>query len=223
MILRYFPLDLELPIGEGIVTVLSVEEPQTFSKMLIELQKARDGGNGDWMLANNEAEHKIAKNLDILWNSLFVDLNEKKLLTSLYKELEGYLTDYLFAEYSDMNSLAVSLLDKMTMIVPYPLTFDVEGSVTNLLKLYQVQFEDEADSPMERLINYMKLSHQIKGGNGFIALNLKQFYSDSDLHDLYEFVEYEKLSLVVLEGYHSRALPKERSWIVDKDLCIIEL
>jgi len=223
MILRFLPLDLEIPLAEGSVNVLSVEEPKTFGRMLMELVKAFDGGNGDWMLANNESEQKIAKNLDVIWNALFVDLNEKKLVTALYKELEGYVTDELFTEYSSLNSSAVSLMDKLTMLVPYPLSFDLEGSMSGLLKLYQVQFEDDADSPIERLMNYLKLSHQIKRVNGFLALNLKQFYTEEDLHELYEFVEYEKICVLILEGYHSKALPKENNWIVDRDLCILEL
>lgn len=223
MTLRYLPLDIELPVEEGTVNVLSVENPKTFSDMLMELQIAFDGGSGNWILADNDSEQKIAKNLDMLWNALFVDLNEKKLLTALYKELEGYVTDSLFTEYSALNSSAVSLIDKLTMMAPYPLSFDLEGNIANLLKLYQVQFDDDADSPGERLTNYMRLSHQIKRAEGFIALNLKQFFSEEDLHQLYEFVEYEKVHLFILEGYHSKPLPKERSWIVDKDLCIIEL
>ena len=178
MILRFLPLDLEIPLAEGSVNVLSVEEPKTFGRMLMELVKAFDGGNGDWMLANNESEQKIAKNLDVIWNALFVDLNEKKLVTALYKELEGYVTDELFTEYSSLNSSAVSLMDKLTMLVPYPLSFDLEGSMSGLLKLYQVQFEDDTDSPIERLMNYLKLSHQIKRVNGFLALNLKQLYTE---------------------------------------------
>lgn len=223
MTLRYLPLDVELPVEEGTVNVLSVEDPKVFSDMLIEFHKAVEGGSGNWMLADNDSEQRIAKNLDMLWNSLFVDLNEKKLLNALYKELEGFVTDSLFAEYSALNSSAISLIDKLAMLVPYPLSFDLEGNVTNLFKLYQVQFEDDAESPVERLTNYIRLSHQIKRVNGFAALNLKQFFTAEELHELYEFIEYEKVHLFILEGYHSKVLPKERNWIVDKDLCIIEL
>ena len=222
MTLRYKPLDVELPLSEGTVQVLSVERPDHFSKMLLELQKAADGEPSEWMLSNSDGEQKIAKNLEFIWNPLIVDLNEKKLLNALYKELEGYVLEDLFDDYSLLNSKTVDLLDKLTMMVPYPLTFDLENSVPALLKQYQLRFESDSDRPAELLMNYMSLVRQIKHINGFVLLNLKQFYPREELRELYIFAEYEKLRLLVLEGYHSKALPKESNWILDKDLCTIK-
>ena len=223
MTLNYLPLDLELQSSEGQVLVLSVENPQHFTNMVFELEKSGDGAEATWMLTDGSSEIKVSKSVELIWNPLFLDLNEKKLLTALYKELGEQVNESLFSEYSAICSEQVTFLDKLALSVPYPLTFNVDVDVTGLFKNYSLRFEDDAESQMERLMNYLRLAHQVKKTRFFVFLNLKQFFSREDLHEFYKFVEYEKVHVLVLEGYQSKPLPGEKNWIVDRDLCVIEI
>lgn len=222
MTLNYLPLDLELPCSEGHVLVLSVENPQHFTNMVFEMQRGGDGAEANWMLVNGSSELKISKCVDLIWNPLFLDLNEKKLVAALYKELGEQVNESLFSEYSAICSEQVAFLDKLTLSVPYPLTFDLDIDVSGLFKYYSLRFEDDAESQMERVMNYIRLAHQVKKTRCFVFLNLKQFFSWEDLHEFYMFVEYEKVHVLILEGYQSKPLPGEKNWIIDRDLCIIE-
>ena len=57
----------------------------------------------------------------------------------------------------------------------------------------------------------------------FVCVNLKSFFSKEELKYLYEFAVYEKINIIVIESIQSEALIGEKGWILDKDLCIIEL
>lgn len=223
MTLNYLPLDLELQCPEGKVLVLSVENPQQFTNMVFEFQRGGEGSETNWMLVDGDSELKVSKVVDLIWNPLFLNLNEKKLVTALYKELGEYVNESLFSEYSEVCSEQIAFLDRLALMVPYPLTFDLDVDVSGLFKYYSLRFEDDAESQMERLMNYLRLAHTVKKTKFFVFLNLKQFFSREDLHEFYKFVEYEKVHVLILEGYQSKPLPGEKNWLVDQDLCIIEI
>lgn len=43
------------------------------------------------------------------------------------------------------------------------------------------------------------------------------------MEQLYEFVFYEKIYLISIESIFIKRLEGEKCWILDKDLCIIEM
>ena len=53
-------------------------------------------------------------------------------------------------------------------------------------------------------------------------LNLKQFLTEKQVGQLYEFCFYEKIHLINLEGQKNYTLKQEKCVIMDKDLCVID-
>ena len=58
---------------------------------------------------------------------------------------------------------------------------------------------------------------QIFGKKVFAFVNLKQFVSDEDLQEIYKFFRYEKLHLLLFEGYQKDTLKNEHILIIDKE------
>ena len=103
------------------------------------------------------------------------------------------------------------------------MTFDIEENIPNLLKAYNVRLETEGVTLLERIVEYLRLLHQLCKIKVIIFVNLKTYLSDSELEQLYEFSAYEKMSFVLLENVHRNRLKNEKICIVDHDCCIINL
>lgn len=56
-----------------------------------------------------------------------------------------------------------------------------------------------------------------------VFIGLKQYLTTDELKQLYEFVYYEKINLIIIESFHSPHIHGEKCWLLDKDLCIIDL
>lgn len=123
----------------------------------------------------------------------------------------------------EINGVLIDYLEKLMNGVPYHLTFDLDLDIGSILKGYNVLMEDTDCSLLEKLMEYMRAMSQICHIRSFVCVNLKSFFSKEELKYLYEFAVYEKINIIVIESIQSEALIGEKGWILDKDLCIIEL
>ncbi len=222
MKLLYPKYGINIQLEENQVNNLVVEKPEIFSEFLQELIWQLEGNEGELILSEADKILPIAKNVILISNPLMVDCNEKKIIMKLYKELSDNARNLMYEKCSELNSQIVGFLDEILNTVPYHLEADIDMDVATLLKNYNVQIATAGTQPIERLIDYLRANSLICGIRIFIALNLKQFFSQEELRQLYEFCFYEKIHLICMEGIKSDTLKNEKCVIIDKDLCIIE-
>lgn len=65
--------------------------------------------------------------------------------------------------------------------------------------------------------------HEICMIDILVIPNLKYYFSSEDIKQFYQFIIYSKIHLIVIESHRTPAINDEKSWIIDKDMCIIEL
>lgn len=215
--------DLTLEVKENVVTVLSVENPKAYSEILGDIWNQANGGEGAFILSEGNKIKALSKEIECIFNPFAVNCNDKKILTKLYQELQKQANDFLQEETVEINGVLIDYLEKLMNGVPYHLTFDLDLDIGSILKGYNVLMEDTDCSLLEKLMEYMRAMSQICHIRSFVCVNLKSFFSKEELKYLYEFAVYEKINIIVIESIQSEALIGEKGWILDKDLCIIEL
>lgn len=92
-----------------------------------------------------------------------------------------------------------------------------------VMKAISVETDVECDSLLEKMLQYIKLMNQICGIDIFVIPNLKYYFSTEETMQFYQFAMYNKIYIVVIEPTLSPHMEGEKSWIIDDDLCIIEL
>ena len=223
MRLVYTPYGIELNLVENKVYTLVVENPKVLREILQDLMKQTNGESGEWILSEAENIFFFAKTCVLIDNPLAVCCNEKKILTKLYKELTENANNMMKEEYSRINSEIVCFLEQLLQTVPYHLDIELETDVSDILKTYDVKIAENREEPLEKLIDYLRAMSSICGIRVVWMLNLKQFFSQEQIQQLYEFCFYEKIYLINLEGQKNYLLEQETGIIVDKDLCLIDL
>ncbi len=113
-------------------------------------------------------------------------------------------------------------MENLLTTVPYYLEMEVDLDVAALLKLYGVKVETDGVDVLETLIDYLRAVSSICNIHVVWMLNLKQFLTEEEVGQLYEFCFYEKIHLINLEGQKSYTLEQEKCVIIDRDLCVID-
>ena len=73
-----------------------IESPEYFSEYVMELADQVEGKEGRFVLSDNEKEADISKNVELIFNIFALDINERKLISKLYMELEKLTADERF-------------------------------------------------------------------------------------------------------------------------------
>lgn len=214
---------IELPIKENQVTILSVENPKAFATILSDLWHQTHGKEGGFLLSEIDKEKNIAKSIDFIVNPFELNCNDRKVVTKVYQELSELAMENMYDETSKLNEEIIKYIEKLIGYVPYHLDYNLELDLNSLMKSYHVELTTSPEGLIEQIVEYLRVMHQICGVEIFAFVSLKQFLSKEELKMLYEFVFYEKVHLIILEGKFIEKNESEKCWILDKDLCIIEV
>ena len=214
---------LEFDLIENQILVLSIENHVAYSNILGTLWKQYKGEDGDFILSDGSKELKLSQKIECIYNIFSIDANDKKIITKLYQELT-FQNDTLLQEESVLfKQELISYFDKVISTVPYNLKYNFDTDLSSLMKSISVEIDDDSDSLLEKMMQYIKLMNQICGVSILVIPSLKACFSTEEIIQLYEFTIYNKIYLIVIEAIQTPHIEREKGWIIDEDLCIIEL
>lgn len=215
-------LGIQIELKENVIAVLVVEDIDFRLSLIEELYLQMSGKDGNWILIENDKTYDLSKSVEMILEPFTLQLNNKKIKTKLYQDLKHIADETFCIDGMELHSHISNYLEKLVGNAPYPIRYDDEWNVLELLKLYGVEIEDMSDNLVERVFQYIKMMNQVCNINIFFALNLKQYLTENQLKELYKLVQYSKIQLVLIEfDVRGRKLDGEEVYILDKDDCII--
>lgn len=223
MILILEQCGLRIDIKENSVINLVIENRKVFAEIIQSFLEQIEGHDGILKISIDEKEVSFSKNVVFLSNPLQVDCNERRILTSLYKELSNVAQEQLTKEVAEINKIIIEFLDKLNDFSIYNLLTDYDLDLVGLFKLYNLKICTDSDNYVEMFIDYLRLVSTICKISVFVILNLKQYFEPAELEEIYKICFYEKIILINIEGYQSEPISGDKYYILDKDLCIIEV
>ena len=81
-------MDYALLGNENVCMEWIIENPQTFSSYVQEIRQQCNGEEGKFVLSHGDKELNFAKSVELIFDLLSVDCNDKRILTKLYTQLE---------------------------------------------------------------------------------------------------------------------------------------
>ena len=223
MNISYPDYNILISTKEGTNTVICIENPVAYADVVGNIYHQMNGEDGDMIWSQDGKGINISKKGVVVFNPYSISPNEKRVINKLYQELEEKARDYIQEDSALLESAIVTYLDKLIEEVPYGISYDFVPGISALLKMYDVRIDECADSLLERIIEYIKALHRICGIQVFVFVGLKNYISSDDNKQLYEFVSYEKIDLILVESKQRALISSERYLIVDESLCTIEL
>lgn len=215
-------LETPLTLSCGRVQLLIAENPHEFYKFADMFDKSI-GGEESGLSFLREGKQISAENEGcIICDPLHFDLNDKKVLNLLFKNLAAACRcGNTHFGLSSVNTAIAQLYADLFDALPFALTYG-EATVENLFKCTDLRFEKTYDTLLEKIVCYINALVELKRCKFFVFINIKTVLSDDDLKLLYRHCALEKVGLLLIE--HSKVRPllaEERAIIITEDLCEI--
>lgn len=219
--LAHVHLETQLTISEDYVQLLIVENPTEFYHMVSDLDGQFDGREGTFIFSMDGQIVPAIKYGAMVSDLFHFDLNDKKLLTLLYKRLESVAFGDKISFFNDLTSKTVAVLEEFFISVPFALEYD-EPQPSDYLKASGVKFAKVYETLEEKLVCYINALIELKQCEFFVFVNLKSVLSDEKLGQIYAHCRAEQVGLLLMEdGKRRQLLPCEKAVIITEDLCEI--
>ena len=115
MRLSYFDIGLDIHFKENQVIILVIENQQIYTSFLKNLIEKNVVGEEKILLSEIDKKLTISKVVSVVHSPLLLDLNNRKILSSLYQELKELSDEYFFVEKEEINAAIISYLDNLIL------------------------------------------------------------------------------------------------------------
>ena len=213
--------NLVIDIKEGRIPVLVLEHAQTFSEIIGDIYFQSQGDDGNILLSENGSLLAFSKTAMMVSDYFSLDLNQKKILNTLYKDMQTAAAD-LTMEKDKLTGQGINLLEKIINSLQFDhVAYNFELDWNALFKAFEVRIEEDYASLAEKMISFMRVCAELLNLKLLIFVGLKSYVSDDEIKQIYEIAAYLKLNLLLIEPVERRALDQEDYYIIDKDRCLI--
>lgn len=215
-------IGLEIELKENIISVVVIESVKNRLSLIEGLHNQVMGKEGNWLLVEADKNFELCKQADMILEPFSLELNNRKVKNKLYQDIKSIAQDMCFIKGVELHSQICNYLELLLEKIPYPVRYNEEWNILELLKAYGVELEEECDDVCEKLFNYINLINQVCGISIFIAVNLLQYLTENQILELYKMAKYSKIQLVLIEfNISGEKRECEDIYIIDKDGCII--
>ena len=152
-------------------------------------------GNSIIYSINNEEEN--CSNILFIKDPMNIDINNKKILTALYKKIIQYIDLNLKEHISLIENEIFKLLDELIYQTNYELYYDGEIDINKILGMYQLRLKQNKDNNyLEFLVNYIKLNIELNDSSLIISFGLIKILTKNELELLKKELKLLNISLV---------------------------
>ena len=201
-------VELREPLDTGL-NFIQIESPKLFRQLYLCCDE-------EIFLVENGKDIKR----ETIKNILEIDLNEKKNITSLYKEILRHMRLNHQDEYiKSLNSLTNLIYDVQTELVNSEIEISEKIDEEKILQALNVGYKSSDDFVYD-LINYLKIKSFNSNISFFLTFNLSLYLTCEEVSLLNK--EIKKLMIYIID-INSMFVDNDdiKSIIIDQDYCII--
>ena len=182
-----------------------------------------EGNNSYLLLMDNNKIIDHKKNIYFLSNFYDMDLNNKKNLLALYKQIKVNHNDELKERFEQLTSNINEFLEFMNFESGFDLTFDSNILMDDVFKLGDLRFNNENDSLFNTLISYLEIINNLFNIEVFIVEELHKYFSNDDLIKAINELKYYGIILINIEKDNNfEGFVDEIRNYIDIDYCTIQ-
>lgn len=212
--------NLSMEWEENKSTTLIVENKDNMLNIINNLINQLSGQEGDFVLSD-EVKVKWEKQVDFVLEPFTINFNNKKILSKLYEQMFDVSKDEI-EDYNSINNVIINAIDKVTQRVEYNnIVYNLDFDWKNIYKLYDVKIGEDYDNLSEKIEEYIKIIADVLHIKLVIFLNLKEYLSKIELENIQQICFYKKINLLLLESEEREKIENEKTFIIDKDRCLI--
>lgn len=212
-------IEAELDFSKQSVPTLVIENPPFLRSILQDLYNQADGADGTLVLSENNKRLDIEKWVEIIDNCLHFDLNRKPLLTRIISSIEkNAMSESNLLKTNEMLQVLLSYLNELKFDLNCDIVYS-NCTVGGILKGIGISIRDDYKNPLEKLIDYMELVREFERNKVFIFINLRSFFSDSEIESFLKTILDHAFHVLLIDAISTKKISMETRITIDKDLC----
>ena len=220
MIFSFDYLKNAVDLKENGIVTLSIENKTVFRNIVGAFKSGELEENGIVFSENYQPIDckKYVCFIDDFFNPEFPSAFLKKLYTDAAQCCHNELLDETLKFKSAYEVLMSGIICKFD----YDLTCNYDFDLAAFLKFRGLCPALTGEGLLENLLEYILLISKYSAVKCFVALNLHLFFMREELGKLFEELNMNHISMLVIEGALPEAYPKnQKIYILDEDLCEI--
>ena len=198
-----------------------LENKSIFNTFVKDIYKQISGDKGLTILSDGESSRSFAKEVEIITQFIPFEINNKKLLNAINKELEQTaLNEDYYSKSMELMTNIENYFFELTSMSSVDL--DAQGiSLSGLIKMASICIRDAYPDDLQKIIDYMLLTREYLGKQVFIFVNMRGFFSDFSMNSFVKTAIDHKFYVMLLETMEQDYLTGARKVIIDNDLCTV--
>lgn len=215
-------LQFQIQFSDTIIPVCVVESPIRWREIQRELLAQQQGEDGGWVLSDQDQEIKINKSVEMIFNPIQLEENQKRIMTTFLQSLSKTATnDTYWKRGQELNTMIQSFFSELEMEYPFEYHINSEIEFSALAKAMGIRIECDYENDLERLLQYCILTQDMLHTKLFIFFHLHAYYTEKELSLFYQEVRQRKWNILLLETSVGKQVSSEKYYIIDGDNCEI--
>lgn len=216
--INYF--DNNIKIENDYIQVIEIENKKTFYRLVSDLYKIKNDEKLDevFFYDDNNQEINMYNKVDLYVNFFDIDLNSKKNLNALNKNIINSLTDNVKEEILNNFKKLSRSFTKILSDIDLSLSLNDNITVDDIIKLLKISI-NKTDDLLNNLLLLIDLEKVLKINEVLFFINLKQYLSQEELIEFYKYAIYNEIKIVLVDSQsYGIKLDYEKKLIIDANL-----
>lgn len=219
MILCHPQIETIIDFSNSEIPSMVIEEPSLFRSLMMDLYAQKEGEEGQLVLSESGKSLPIGTWVEVIDNCLQFDLNTKLLLNKIASAMErNAVNENFFLKTSAILQQVEQYVDELAFSFDCDIVCE-RCTVAGLIKAMGISLRDEYDDPLERLVDYMELIREFDRDKLFVLVNLRSFFTDSNVEKFLITVAAHGYHILLLDSICRKKLSMEKRITIDIDLC----
>lgn len=199
-----------------------IENQKVFRKFLTQLVDDLDNGGEYFAFYKDGKEVPISKNLFLIMNPLFLELDEKKINTVIQKDLVKTISEEQETQYKEIMANLCKWLNDVRLNSSVEIQFDDEMPMNTIFKNFNLSLIDRNGNDIEYFVERIKAVSQVFNIRYFVFVDLHCYFNKEEIDIIFnELLKHDIYFIIVSSQKSTDFLPCERHIIIDNDLAEI--
>lgn len=157
------------------------------------------------------------KSIIKIYDSFKLELNNRKNLNNLYKELYATLNEEQIKEYNKIEINLQEYIENVVQNVDYPINYKYSFAFNDLLSMFDVKFKTmEYENYLEYILSFIKICYELNKSKLIISINLMSYFSEDEEKLLKKELKILQIPLIDF----SLKEKKNFDYYFDEDMCM---
>ncbi len=216
--IKFDDIDDKICIETTPIVSINIENRDYFFKVINHIKEL--DGEGIQYFDDKFRDLNLSKESVFVDSYLSLDLNEKKLLGQVYKEMETHLSSEELDEYNRIRDSLLSFAEKLSLNLEGEVEISDDLSLSKALSLVDLKFSEEDISNItSRFVQYIKIMSNLKPLHIIFTCDFLKYLNNDEILLLQEELKLREIGLFDISYCIDNRNKPIKCINLDEDLC----